>query len=59
MLLFWAEPGWAPWVKTQPPGAPKHTPPPGLAPGWGPGDPYQGKGHQALDVTVTINKKRK
>ncbi|MED6253354.1 hypothetical protein ATANTOWER_027390 [Ataeniobius toweri] len=39
-----AVPSRAPWVKAWPPGTRQHAPPPGLAPEWGPGDPYLGEG---------------
>ena len=54
LLFIRAEPGRAPWVKVRPLGVPKRAPPPGLAPGWGPGDPCQGEGHWALSVFVSI-----
>ena len=54
MQLIRAEPGRTPWVKAQPPGAPRRTPPPGLAPGWGPGDPSLGEGHRVLVFALSI-----
>uniref|UniRef100_H2SXQ0 Matrilin 3b n=1 Tax=Takifugu rubripes TaxID=31033 RepID=H2SXQ0_TAKRU len=40
MLPLRAAPGRTPWAEVRPPGARQRAPPPGLAPGGGPGDPH-------------------
>lgn len=45
VLLFRARYGFAPRTKAQPPGICSQAPPPGLAPGWGPGVPSPGEGN--------------
>lgn len=43
MSLFWAVPCRDPRTKTRPPGARPRAPSPGLAPGWGTGNPFLGR----------------